>query len=312
MLLVSEEKRGFATRAVGGGPAADTAAARGPRSGTVNGVTTITGNVEEPLLELEIGELRESFHLEVGAKCVMRYLLKGEERIEWNLTVADGYTVEFGAKVCVERGRTEVKCHGRRVGLLGVDNGRVISEPSRNECFYGFFDLGGEHKGCLGNVSDARVVLALEVDNRFSFFTSKDFELHVRKLDPALKLTNARQVDACKPEETGRRTMVMPRPSVAADEAAGACAGHCVPVTSQEGRAPRGQITRPSSGLSLRSLDEPLEDGRLIRMRTLLVEAARLCPADAHALREQLRLTQARFSEYATEAAASEHSSPLG
>lgn len=63
--------------------------------------------------------------------------------------------------------------------LLGVDRSRVVTEKGRGTAFQGYLDLSGEHAECLSSLSNVATdeepvgILALEVDNAFSFFTEK-------------------------------------------------------------------------------------------------------------------------------------------
>eukprot|EP00929_Paragymnodinium_shiwhaense_P006683 TRINITY_DN11062_c0_g1_i1.p1 TRINITY_DN11062_c0_g1~~TRINITY_DN11062_c0_g1_i1.p1 ORF type:complete len:257 (-),score=43.00 TRINITY_DN11062_c0_g1_i1:1263-2033(-) len=222
MLIVQEEGRGqHGTCTVGAGPAASSRSPgpvpRGPSGEMVkpspkNGDARPIGSLasasassasaaaskaieEQPAeslpMELEAGAARtETIHLAAGEKTARRYILDGCERLTWECFVADGYTVDVGAKVSVPRGRSEVSLSGRRLNLVDTCS-RVVSERERHSKFHGCLDLGGEHAGCLpapGERKDgeahAGAVLTLNIDNSFSFFTSKDVWLRVTKSAP--------------------------------------------------------------------------------------------------------------------------------
>merc|ERR1719362_1394564 len=138
------------------------------------------GHDAPPPVDLEAGnDAVETLKLQAGHRSVKRFPLGPTDRITWNCTVAGGHTIDFCAKVAVHGGRSAVRCDGKRVQLVGVDSSRMVSERERANEIRGFLDLNGEHAGCVpctkpGGELEGTAVLVLEMDNSFSYFTSKD------------------------------------------------------------------------------------------------------------------------------------------
>lgn len=244
------------------------------------------------------------------------YLLRGGECITWECSVADGYTVDLCAKVSVHRGRSEVTCVGKRVNLIGVDSSRVVCERERAAGFQGCLDLAGEHAGCLSGVgcsggsSDRAAVLVLEIDNGFSYFTSKDVMLRVSKRRPVEGAVAGPggegappAVEALTAQDAPRCGGGLPRPN-----------GWHPPTAAA---SPAGRAAGALGG------EEDLEEGaRVERLQALLAEALRLCPhsvglpAPLHLAREHLRAAQAALGRHALlgrlREAEEDGASPLG
>mmetsp|Transcript_1222 Transcript_1222/g.2881 ORF Transcript_1222/g.2881 Transcript_1222/m.2881 type:complete len:270 (+) Transcript_1222:66-875(+) len=164
MLLVSAEKKGCVSRAVGGGPAAEG--------------STSTGAIVLPAGEL----VRDIIKLEAGARSTRQVALQAGEYISWVCTVQEAYTVDFGVKLS-SRWPQEVRCVDRPLKLVGVDKSRVVKERERGTTFQGYLDLVVEHAECIrqGGAEGPVAMLLFEIDNGFSIFTGKEVALQVSK-----------------------------------------------------------------------------------------------------------------------------------
>lgn len=294
MLLVSQQRvgsgeSGIVSRAVGGSAAAAVATGtasspsrrptRSPKlarsssnhSAAREGQVGLAwGNDAPPPVELEAGdEAVESLKLQAGHRSVKRFPLGPTDRITWDCTVASGHTIDFCAKVSVHGGRSAVRCEGKRVQLVGVDSSRMVSERERANEFHGVLDLNGEHAGCVPCIKpsgemEGNAVLVLEMDNSFSYFTSKDVTLRVSKKGSS-RVNGGHDAQA-----------------QAAEESLGAFA------LTDDGPE-----------------EEDEEEARIRRLRALITEALRLCPAGTGlpaslgAVREHLRAANTALGRHA-------------
>eukprot|EP00927_Polykrikos_kofoidii_P007085 TRINITY_DN12893_c0_g1_i1.p1 TRINITY_DN12893_c0_g1~~TRINITY_DN12893_c0_g1_i1.p1 ORF type:complete len:332 (-),score=59.56 TRINITY_DN12893_c0_g1_i1:113-1051(-) len=287
--------------------------------------------------DLEAGSARvETLSLFAGGQTTRQYQLDDGDKISWECFVADGYTIDFGAKVSVNQTRSEVALEGRRLNLVGVDKNRVVAEVERNATFHGCLDLKGEHAGCVPHGASA--VLVLTIDNSFSFFTGKDVWLRVTKtaaVAPGVQTpastgstavtvstpsaaTASTTADAGKPEQPGaedgqardevrsagpsvEKPTTSVSPASAGREAAALADGVVVEGTTPTGGSPTS--TAPGKD-DIAGTNGDTAELAVHRLRAVLVEAVRLCPRDATAVREHLQAAQARLADYALEAAA--------
>jgi len=167
-------------------PSASSAGSVTPDAGSTN--KSRRGPLVGPPVPLPEGEgTLETFEVYAAARYAKRYVLDGYERVSWSCRVQGDYTIDFGVKISLQGGRSAVHCEGHKVGLRGVDKNRVVAEPSRGKEFSGYLDLGDEHLDCLGTrgSADGQVILTLEFDNYFSYFTSKTIELQLAKVSGA-------------------------------------------------------------------------------------------------------------------------------
>ena len=269
MLLVSAENRGCVSRAVGGGPAADT--------------STSSAAIDVPAGEL----VRDNFQLEAGAKITRQVVLRAGEYVSWVCSVQDAYTVDFVVKLSSRRPQ-EVRCVDRPLRLVGVDKCRVVQERERGTVFQGYLDLVSEHAECVkqSDVSGPVATLHLEVDNGFSFFTAKEVMLQVSKQT----VRDSGQADGVMhPKEDPETRDSEPEEPAAARPASSPVSVSSALVSSAQSRP---SVLTQCSG-----------DFRLGRLQALLRDAIRLCPADAMAAQEHLLAAQARLEEYAQQAA---------
>lgn len=259
---------------------------------------------------MEAGESKESFRVFAGVQAMRRYLLDGDECVTWDCFVADGYTIDFVAKVSSERAKSEVQCVGRKLNLVGVDSSRVLCENQRRSAFRGHLDLGGEHAECMTSGS-AGLVLTLELDNRFSYFAAKDIELRIVKMVPvgSRKVTGDPEDKVPMADSPPAQAAVAspingsPREAGGQAEASPPRLSGCyrfAQYASEVGDLAGGGGTGGSGG----------EGDRSSRLRVLVAEAVRLCPPDAAALRGHLRAAQACLAEY--EKSTAEEDSALG
>eukprot|EP00931_Biecheleriopsis_adriatica_P089210 TRINITY_DN63379_c0_g1_i1.p1 TRINITY_DN63379_c0_g1~~TRINITY_DN63379_c0_g1_i1.p1 ORF type:complete len:341 (+),score=72.65 TRINITY_DN63379_c0_g1_i1:99-1121(+) len=330
MLLVSAEKRGFVSRPVGGGSAAEGSIRspqqqqripnmRSPNLVSV-GKAQSWGSNAPPPVELEAGEVfREIIKLDAGAKSAQQYVLQSDEYVSWECVVSDGYTVDFSVKVCAKRATSEVQCVGRPLKLIGVNNSRVVSEVRRGASFHGYLDLAGEHAECCS--SNAATVLVVEIDNGFSYFRQKEVVLRVSKRGSSSKsgaecdeskVLDESSEPAAAAEETPDLPLA-PQESSEEPEPNGMCDSvHTSAETPPPASSPpSSEVPSPKSTPPPRvsflqrgsagSSSCLAEDARLSRLRSLLKEAVRLCPQDASAARDHLLQAQARIEEYAEE-----------
>lgn len=303
MLLVSEEPHGsVGSSAVGGGSASPAMAGRSPAAGMGGAAGGAKATQEpRPPSSLQPGESEESFRLLPRSRTERCYLLDGDECLAWDCFVADGYTIDFTAKVRCGRARSEVKCRGRRVGLVGVDSSRVLAETQRRGAFRGHIDLGGEDKDCAAGAHEG-LVLTLEISNSFSIFAAKDVTLRMTKLRPGggVPLSPRRAPEPPPEDVPGDRRL--PGPAHA----------HRPLAASPPPSPGRLLVGDAAGGTGGSRCDQAAEDDRSAQLRGLLAEAVRICPAGASKLRGHLRSAQACLAEIATADAAEDLGSPLG
>lgn len=251
------------------------------------------GNDALPPVELGVGETREEFSIKARAKLSRRYILQGNECLTWVCSVFDGYTIDLSAKVSVQRGSSKVMLGGRPLNLVGVDSSRVVSEKERGGSPSGYLDLGGEHKGCVDlDGPDGSAVLTIEMDNSFSYFTGKSLRL---------RITKTLQGQDLKPQARSFASLApVAAKLVAATVPATTASSKASPTESASptrGESPSvlGGSCASAAGQGFASIEE---EDPLVRLRSHVVEALRLCPSDAPALREHLRAAQVHVSEY--------------
>eukprot|EP00438_Fugacium_kawagutii_P001707 Skav202849 [mRNA] locus=scaffold2311:84312:87391:+ [translate_table: standard] len=182
---------------------------------------------------------------------------------------------------------SQVQCVNKPLKLLGVDRSRVVTEKGRGTAFQGYLDLAGEHAECLSHVATDEEpvgILALEVDNAFSFFTEKAVTLQVSK--------RAKASPATKRESTGRSFSM----------------GRLTDASGRLADAEGSPSTSDSASFLIGSRSGSL-DHRVTRLRGLLREAVRLCPDEG--AREHLLAAQAQIEEYAQHMESDETGSEL-
>lgn len=166
--------------------------------------------------------------VDASARTARRYFVDGYERVSWRVSVEGSYTIDLSVKVACAPLRSEVRCQGAKVGLIGVHRSRVVFERERGVDFNGFLDLGGEHIGCLGDLgaafsggaaspssircSDAAVsqpVLTIEFDNFFSYFRDKTIHLELFKVAGAAPHSSSfnSEIAACAPDRQWERSL---------------------------------------------------------------------------------------------------------